>query len=121
MVLGRRTWLDCLSLPTQAPETARVSWVSRLKVPGASPGLCHFLWKVVLEEASWSGGGSGWGIVHGGGYVTVTNTVLISKATVLGPCLEGGAAGAERRGSGADRAVARCPSGSVLVLERARA
>lgn len=85
MVLGRRAWLDCLSLPTHAPETAGVSWVSRLKVPGASPGLCPFLWKVVLEESSWSSGGSGWGIVHGGGYVTVTNTVLISKATVLAP------------------------------------
>lgn len=86
MLLGRRAWLDCLSLPTQAPETAGVS---RLKVPGASPGLCHFLWKVVLEEASWSTGGSGWGIVHGGGYVTVTNTVLISKATVLAPAWSG--------------------------------
>lgn len=33
--------------------------MSRPKVPGARPGLYRSLWKAVLEEASWSGGGVG--------------------------------------------------------------
>lgn len=52
--------------------------------PRARLGLYPSLWEVVLEEASWSGRGSGRGIVRGSGYIIVTNTV-VSKVTVLTP------------------------------------
>lgn len=59
--LGRGAQLDRLGFPKRMPDTAGLPWASRLKVPGARPGLYRFPWKFVLEEASWSGRGSGVG------------------------------------------------------------
>lgn len=47
--------------PKRMPDTAGLPWASRLKVPGPRLGLYRFPWKFVLEEASWSGRGSGVG------------------------------------------------------------
>lgn len=58
--------------PQQTLETAGVSGVSRPKVPGARPGLYRSLWKVVLEEASWSGR---W--VRDGGLSEAVGTLLL--------------------------------------------
>lgn len=82
LIPGRRAWPDCSASKLQMLPGCPgcPGWRS-----GARPGLYRFLEKVVLEEASWSGRGSGWGIVHSGGYVIVTNTVLASKVTVLAP------------------------------------
>ena len=75
----------------------------------------------MLEEASWSGKGVG-----GGGLSTAVGTSLLqilfsSSKRQSRPLPGGGAAGAGWRGCGPDWAAPRCPSGSVLVLERARA
>lgn len=84
---GEGAWPDHLGRPKPTPETAgvsRVSRASRLKVPGARPGLYRLLWKVALEEASWSGRGVGVGDCPRR-WVRYCYTVLFSKATVLAP------------------------------------
>lgn len=42
-----------------------------------------------MREPPGPAGGSGWGIVRGSGHVIVTNTVLVSKVTVLAPAWRG--------------------------------
>lgn len=77
---GRGAWPDLLASPNQLQKLPDV----QSEGPGAWPGLYRSLWKVGLEEASWSGRGSGGGLSVG----IVTNTAL-GKATVLAPAWRG--------------------------------
>lgn len=114
--LGERGLFRSPRPPQANTRNCRVSKAPRLQVPGARPGLYRSPWKVVLEEASWSGRG-----VKGGGLSTAAGTSLLQTLFLSSkrqscPLPGGGAAGAGWRGSGLDWAAPRCPSGSVLVL-----
>ena len=108
--------------PPQAnTRNCRVSKAPRLQVPGARPGLYRSPWKVVLEEASWSGRGVGGGGLSTEVGTSLLQTLVLSSKRQSCPLPGGCAAGAGWRGSGLDWATPWCPSGSVLVLEKAKA
>ena len=110
---------------SQGEGPGRISWppqtnsrscrMSSLKVPGPGRGCTALCGRSGLRKPPGPAGG------RVGDCPRVSLQTLLSAKRQFWPLPGGGATRAGRRGSGVDWAAPQCPSGSVLVLERARA
>lgn len=73
------------AFPSQLQKLPSVQGVQAAGPGGPGQGCTALRRRSCLRKPSGLARGRGWGIVHGCGYIIVTNTVLVFKATVLPP------------------------------------